>query len=143
MMRRIRGLAIAVVAAVLATGCNDSNPTSPPPTGPPPDLSGTYDLTSLTQAGVTLTPPAATGTFMITQTSSSATEATGDLTVDITIPGNQIMGSGTYTIRSNGSWEQSLPGQQAVGTYAVVGSTLTVIVTQPAQAASTSVWQKR
>lgn len=148
MKRSLRRLVIPVVAAVFATGCSDSNPTSPPPAAPPPNLTGTWALSSLTQGGVTLTPPVAIGTFTMGQTGSSATEATGTLALDMTVPDgmggvNNIVGAGTYTIRSNGSWEQSLPGQQATGTYALVGNTLTVTVTAPPVAASVSVWQKQ
>ncbi|MDX1393120.1 MAG: hypothetical protein R3195_01970 [Gemmatimonadota bacterium] len=150
-MTRLRKLLVPVLAAFVAVGCSDDDDDPMGPGGgPPPDLSGTYDLVSFTPPGSTtpIGPPIADGTFVLNQTSSSDTEASGDVDLDITIPDgmggqNTIMESGTYTIRSDGTWEQESTTLQTVGTYTLVGSTLTVIVTDPPQAATTSVWQRQ
>jgi len=146
-VRMRRSWVPALVVLALGACSGDGNPTGNQNGGAPPDISGTYTLVSFTQGGIMLVPPAVMGTFTVTQTSSGATEASGTLTLDITVPDgmggqNNIVGNGTYTIRSNGTWEQDLPSQQAVGTYALVGNTLTVTVTDPPQAASISVWQR-
>ena len=134
---------------LLAAGCGDDDPQGLGGNGnPPPDLSGTYSLVSFTQGGITLTPPAVSGTFTLTQTSSSATEASGTLSVDITVPDgmggfNNIVDQGTFTVRSDGTWQQTGNIQQGSGTFTLVGNTLTVMVTEPLAAASTSVWQRQ
>ncbi len=146
-MRGRRAVATAVVAgAFLFPGCGDDEPAGPGG-GPPPDLSGMYTLQSFTQAGVTLTPPAVMGTFSLTETSSSGTEASGTFDVDITVPDgqggqNQIIDTGTYTVRSNGTFEQNGGVQQTIGSYTLVGNVLTVTVTDPPAAASVTVWQR-
>ena len=144
---RASRLWVPVLSVLLLTGCPGDDPMGSGNGDPPPDISGTYTLVSFSQGGITLTPPVVTGSFTVVETSSSATEASGTLDLDITVPdgmggSNNIVGVGTYTIRSNGTWEQNLPGQQAVGTFSLVGNTLTVVVTEPAQAASISVWQR-
>ncbi|MCG8467078.1 MAG: hypothetical protein MJB57_02580, partial [Gemmatimonadetes bacterium] len=114
-----------------------------------PDLSGTYTMSSFTQAGITLNPPAVTGTFTITQTASSGSTASGDVSLDITVPDgaggvNNIVDTGTYSIDSDGSWMQT--GQAtggASGTFALVGNTLTVDTTTPEIAANITVWQRQ
>ncbi|MDH3731902.1 MAG: hypothetical protein OEU54_00150 [Gemmatimonadota bacterium] len=143
----LRNLIVPAVMAFAVAGCGGDDPIGPGNGGPPPDISGTYDIVSFTQGGFTLTPPAVSGTFTVGQTSSSDTEASGTISLDITVPDGMggftnIVDAGTYTIRSNGSWEQDTQ-QQALGTYSLVGNTLTVTVTEPAQAASTSVWQRQ
>ena len=56
MQARFRSILVPLVAvAFLGGDCGDD----PMMVNPAPDLSGTYDLVSFTQAGVTLTPPAA------------------------------------------------------------------------------------
>jgi len=144
---RLRGLLVPVFAACVAVGCSDDDGPTNPIEGPP-DLTGDYVLVTITQGGITLGPPAASGTFTIDETASSDTEASGTVDLDLTLPDgmggqNNIVDSGTYTIRSDGTWEQSFPAQQAIGTYAVVGSTLTVTVTDPPVSASVSVWQRQ
>lgn len=146
-MRGRRVVAVAVMASAFwAAGCGDDDPGGPDG-GPPPDLSGTYTLQSFTQGGLTLTPPVVTGTFTLTQTMSTDTEASGTFAVDITVPDgqggqNQIVDTGTYTVRSNGTFEQDGDDQQTIGTYTLVGSVLTVTVTDPPAAASVTVWQR-
>jgi len=144
----LRSLLVPVFAAVVAAGCSSDDPNPTNPIEGPPDLTGDYVLVTITQAGITLGPPAATGSFTMNQTSSSDTEASGTVDLDLTLPDgmggqNNIVDSGTYTIRSDGTWEQDFPLQQATGTYAIVGSDLTVTVTDPPQSASVSVWRKQ
>ncbi len=95
-----------------------------------------------------LTPPIATGTFTLTQTNVDGSEASGTLTVDITVPDgmggtNTVMDTGTFTVRGDGTWEQTGAIQQGSGTFTLVGNTLTVIVTSPAAAASTTIWTRQ
>jgi hypothetical protein len=143
-MRRIRSILVPLIAVTLFAGsCDDEGPTN---VVPPPDLSGTYDLTSFTQAGVTLTPPAVSGTITVAETSRTGSVATGTYAIDITTPAGQVIDNGTYSIDTNdGSWSQdsSTLGFQSIGTFSLVGSTLTVEVTAPAATANTSVWQRR
>lgn len=146
-MRGARTLAAGMVAgAFLIAGCGDDDPAGPGG-GPPPDLSGAYTLQSFTQGGVTLTPPIVMGTFTLTQTTSNDTEASGTFAVDITVPDGQggqtnIVDAGTYTVRSNGTFEQDGDAQQTIGTYTLAGDVLTVTVTDPPAAASVTVWQR-
>ena len=135
--------ATTVTAVVLMAGCAEE-PIEPDDT--PPDLSGSYTLVSfyVPAAGDTLRPPAVGGTFRLAQTSVVGQEASGTMdTLSITFPGGSQNARGTYTNRFDGSWEQEfLTGFQALGTYSVQGNTLTVVVTQPALAVSTTVWRK-
>lgn len=144
MRTRIRSILVPLVAVTLFAGsCDDEGPTN---VVPPPDLSGTYDLSSFTQGGVTLNPPVVNGTIVVTETSRTGSVATGTYALDITTPAGQVIDNGTYSIdTSDDSWSQdsSTQGFQSVGTYSLVGSTLTVEVTAPAAAANTSVWQKQ
>ena len=143
-MRRFRSILVPLVAVTFFAGCSDDE--GPTNVVPPPDLSGTYDLTSFSQGGVTLTPPAVNGTIIVAETSRSGSVATGTYNLDITTPAGPVQDQGTYSIdTSDGSWSQdsSTQGFQSVGTFSLVGSTLTVEVTAPAAAANTSVWQRR
>ncbi len=144
MQARFRSILVPLLAVALLGGdCGDDGPMM---VNPAPDLSGTYDLVSFTQGGVTLGDPVATGTLTANQTSSGS-QATGNYTVDITLPppAGQTMDAGQYTNASDGTWTQVSSQTQAqfVGTFTLLGSTLTVEVTQPAAAANTTVWQRR
>ncbi len=144
MQVRFRSILVPLLAvAFLGGDCGDD----PMMITPAPDLSGTYDLVSFTQGGVTLVPPVASGTLTADQTSSSGSQATGDYTVDITLPppAGQTMDAGQYTNASDGTWTQASSQTQAqfVGMVTLLGGTLTVEVTQPAPAANTTVWQRR
>jgi hypothetical protein len=144
MRTRIRSILVPLVAVMVFAGCSDDE--GPMNVVPPPDLSGTYDLSSFTQAGVTLNPPIVNGTIIVTETSRTGSVAAGDYNIDITTPAGPVQDQGTYSIdSSDGSWSQdsSTLGFQSIGTFSLVGSTLTVEVTAPAAAANTSVWQKR
>ena len=112
----------------------------PPP--PPPDLTGTYVLESLvgvSTGGTLLTRPTVSGTLELTQEAPSGASATGSYEVDITTPALTITDEGAFTVRSDGSWRQT--GQvSGEGSYAISGDTLTLDITEPATAASTTVW---
>ena len=117
----------------------------------PPDLTGTYDLvsiSSLVTGGKTLKPPDVSGTFVLRQSASVGRRASGTMTMEITIRdgvgGTQtIKDTGTYAIGADGTWEQKGSLVEGKGTYALVGSMLTVEVTEPALSVSTAVWQRR
>ncbi len=129
----LTGLAVAVG---LLTGCGKSS-TNPATST---DLSGSYTLQSLTQSGITLAPPVATGTLVLTAT---------NYTLDMTVPNGtggtqQVQDAGTYTAKSDGTWSQSstTSSTQSVGTYTLSGSTLSVNVTTEGQQVAT-VWHKQ
>ncbi|MDX1577333.1 MAG: hypothetical protein R3266_02570 [Gemmatimonadota bacterium] len=152
MKKGLRTMWIPLVAATFAwSACSDDDPVGGGDV-PPPDLSGTYTLVTFSSpltGGVPLGPAqGVTGTFTLDQTNVDGDEATGTLSVTINVPDgmggtNQIVDQGTFTIRSDGSWEQSGQLNQATGTYDLQGNVLTVVVTQPAAAVSTSVWQRQ
>lgn len=136
-------------------GCGDEVVVVPDPM--PPDLTGTYTIQSFTSAldpETTLVPPEVAGSFTVQQTAVAGGEATGAFTSDLTLPvtGNIVRfeGTGTYTNRLDGTWEQEfLTGPlvqlspQQTGTYTYESSVLTVVVTQPALSASTTVWRRQ
>ncbi len=148
---RIRSILVPLVAVTFFAGCSDDE--GPTTVVPPPDLSGTYNLASIVGAvvtgGLTLTPtsiPPGTGTMTVAETSSTGSVARGTYQISLNLAGNVVVDNGEYTIdASNGRWTQdsSTQGFQSIGTYTLVGSTLTVEVTQPAAAASTSVWDEQ
>ncbi len=157
MFRARSRLLIAVLAGVsFAPGCGDEEVVVPDPT--PPDLTGTYTIQSFTSAldaETTLVPPEVAGSFTVQQTAVAGGEATGTFTSDLTLPlpgGNiaRFEGTGTYVNRLDGTWEQEfLTGPlvqlspQQTGTYTFENSVLTVVVTQPALSASTTVWRRQ
>ena len=148
-------LIAALVGVALVWGCADEEILPPDPT--PPDLTGTYTIQSFTSAldpETTLVPPEVAGSFTVQQTAVVGGEATGTFTSDLTLPfsGNiiELPGSGTYTNRLDGTWEQEfLTGPlvdlspQQTGTYTYENSILTVVVLQPALSASTTVWRRQ
>ena len=112
----------------------------PPP--PPPDLTGTYSLESLvgtSTGGTLLTRPTVSGTLELAQEAPSGDSATGSYEVNITTPALTIADEGAFTVRTGGSWRQTgeVSGE---GTYAISGDTLTLAITEPETAASTTVW---
>lgn len=147
MKKRLRTFCVPLVVATLVVGCGggDTMDPEPPSVEPPPNLSGTYDLQSVMQGGITVPAPPAMGTFVVSQTSSSGDTASGTLMYSISIPdfGVMLADEGTYTIRTDGSWEQSGTTGQALGTYTLAGNVLTVAVTEPLAAVSTTVWQRQ
>ena len=112
----------------------------PPP--PPPDLTGMYFLESLvgtSTGGALLTHPTVSGTLELAQEAPSGDSATGSYEVNITTPALTITDEGTFTVRSDGSWQQT--GQvSGEGSYATSGDTLRLAITEPETAASTTVW---
>ena len=148
--RLASSMIVSIFAAVLlAAGCEEE-PVEPDET--PPDLTGEYTLVSFTStftAGETLVPPAASGSFTLQQTGVLGQEATGTLDLTITFPdesgpGTTIENEGVYTNRFDDTWEQEFStGFQALGTYTLQGNVLTVLVTEPAQFLSTTVWRKQ
>ena len=114
----------------------------PPPPPPPPDLTGTYFLESLvgtSTGGTLLTRPTVSGTLELTQEAPTGDAATGSYDVDITTPALTITDEGTFTVRTDGSWRQT--GQvSGEGMYVISGDTLTLAITEPEMAASTTVW---
>ena len=139
--------AVAEGTAMIAAAAGDAQDTaritveSP---RPPPDLGGTYTLESIAgtaTGGVELTQPAVSGALELTQDAPSGASATGRYDVTVTTPAATIAGRGTYTVDADGSWEQT--GQvSGEGSYAVSGDSLTIVITEPATAASTTVWVK-
>ena len=126
-LRVLRGLLplaiVALVGIAGACGGDDDEPTGPVET----DLSGDYVLVSVTQGGITVGPAeGATGTLVATQTR---------YTIDITVPGPtgpiNTVDTGTYQTNGN-NWTQesdNAGGFQGVGTFSLVGNTLTIDVT--------------
>ena len=156
MFRSRPGSLIAALAGVaLVWNCAEEEILPPDPS--PPDLTGTYALQSITFAldpETTLVPPEVSGSFTVQQTAVGGGEATGTFTSDLTLPfsGNiaRFQGTGTYTNRLDGTWEQEfLTGPfvdlspQQTGTYTYESSVLTVVVEQPALSASTTVWRRQ
>lgn len=141
--RAIRPTVVPIlVLAVSLGGCGDDEGLTT--VEPPPDLTGTWTLQSFTQAGVMV--PGATGTLVLDQTATSGSMAEGTYDVQIDVPGQDpIQDMGTFTIDgATGAWAQessTLP-IQSVGTFELQGNTLAVEVTQPAQAANTTVWTR-
>ena len=138
-----------VASAALATGCGGGDPVEPD--NAPPDLTGTYSLVSinaLITGGQVMTPPDVSGTFSLQQSPAVGDQASGTMSMDVTIPDGlggttNIVDAGTFTIWADGAWEQMGSLVQAKGTYTFIGNVLTVEVTEPAINVSTTVWQRR
>lgn len=156
MFRSRSGSLIAALAGVaLVWNCAEEEITPPDPM--PPDLTGTYAIQSFThvlEPETTLVPPDVSGSFTVQQTAVVGGEATGTFTSDLTLPfGGDIVrfqGTGTYTNRLDGTWEQEFMtgplvdlSPQQTGTYTFESSVLTVVVEQPALTASTTVWRRQ
>lgn len=142
-VNRVRSAVVpTLVAMVLAMGCGEG---SIEPDETPPDLTGTYQLVSLQYPNQPpATPPNATGTFAVRQTAVEGQEANGTVVLKIAIvdPAITIDDQGTYKNRYDGSWEQRSEQLQTKGTYTLSNDTLTVMVTEPALAVSTTVWRR-
>lgn len=146
-----RSIVACAFLAVLSSGCGggDDGPADVP--DPPPDLTGNYDLVSFSAAvtgGATLTSPAVSGTLTLQQSPATGSEATGNISYEVQVPDGEggvqtIADQGTYTVRSDGSWEQQGRLVQGIGTWSLSGSTLAIQVTEPALAVSTLVWRRR
>ncbi|WP_419939139.1 hypothetical protein [Candidatus Palauibacter sp.] len=154
MKRRLLMLFVPVLVATLVAGCGGDDTVDPEPPAAEglPDLSGTYNLVSLSgvlTGGITLAPPVAVGTFTLVQNPASGDTATGTLTLSITVT-NPLDGSvipiedqGTFTVRADGTWEQTGQLAQNIGTYSLAGNVLTVTVTEPPPNVGTTVWQRQ
>lgn len=138
-----------LACVLLGVACGGEDPVEPD--NAPPDLTGTYSLVSivaLVTGGVEMTPPDVTGTFTLQQSPPVGDQASGTMTMDVTIPDGlggttNIVDTGTFTIRTDGTWEQMGSLVQARGTYTLAGGRLTVEVTEPAINVSTTVWQRQ
>ncbi|MCY3810134.1 MAG: hypothetical protein OXG58_12045 [Gemmatimonadetes bacterium] len=144
--RPVRGhfapIRIVPLAAALALACGNG---VDPPEEQPPDLSGTYDVLSVTQGSFTFEPPNVAGTFVLKQDSVAGSQAMGSMTLELQVqtPEIELEDMGTYTNSLNGSWTQRGQQGSASGTYTFENDTLEVIVTEPPAAASRSVWLQR
>lgn len=154
MKKHLFGRCVPLIVATLVFGCGGDDtmePASPDIAGPP-DVSGTYSLVSLTGAitqGATIGPPIAVGTAMLSQNAVSGETATGTMSFSITATNplngevTELAEQGTFTLRTDGSWEYAGQEQQNIGTFTLAGNVLTVIVTEPPAAVSTTVWQRQ
>jgi len=116
--------ALTLVLFGAIAGCSDNGTTDPPTKV---DLSGNYTMESITQGGITLGDPPASGTLVLTATR---------YTIHLNTPDGQggqtiIDDTGTYEALSNGQWSQDSDGQlgQSTGTYSVNGDRVTVNAT--------------
>ena len=130
----------ALTLALLGTiaGCSsDDDGTTAPPTRV--DLSGNYTMLSINQGGITLTPPAATGTLVLTATNYTLSLVTPDGQGGQTV----INDTGTYVALTDGSWAQDSDGAlgQSTGTYTESGNNITVNATSAGIQVIT-VWQR-
>jgi len=119
----VRLLGIVLVSTVAVAACSSSNDT----TAPNASLAGNYTLASFEQVGVipALTPPAATGSLVLTTTRYK-------VTININIPGSPlaIVDSGTYTATAT-TLTQTSDGAfgQSTGTYTLNSTTLVTDLT--------------
>lgn len=140
--------------SVVPVGCGGDDP-MPPADDLAPNLAGTYDLASFSAPLITgdntLEPPDVSGIFILRQSPPTGPEATGTFELSITYP-DGLGGTatrddeGTYTVRSDGTWEQisTLPGGfQSKGTYTFQNGVFTAMVEEPALAISTTAWRRR
>ena len=153
MHHRSKVFAVLLAGAVAAAGCGGDGTTPPEPPGNlAPNLAGTYDLTAFSSAlvtgGQTLEPPDVSGIFVLRQDPPTGNESMGTFEMSISVP-DGLGGTtafddvGTYTVRSDGTWEQAGNLNQSRGTYTLESGTFTVTVTEPPLAVSLSVWQRR
>ena len=127
-----RALGVALFATTLLAACSDDDDGTGPDST---DLSGNYTLVSYAVGGVTLTPPAATGTLVLTSTRYTITASIG---------GQPINDNGTYTVNGNQITQTSdVLLLQTVGTWTQSGNQFTIDVTVPVQGRVISVWQKQ
>ncbi len=115
-----------------------------------PDLTGTYDLISLSAlvtGGRVLKHPDVSGTFSLRQSPPVGDQASGTMSMSMTMPDGlggtqEIIDTGTYIVRRDGTWEQTGQYVQARGRYTLVGDTLAVEITEPALNVSSTVWRR-
>ena len=150
MSHRRNVLAALLAAAAGAAACGGDEPT--PPQDLAPNLAGTYDLAAFSSAlvtgGQTLEPPVVSGVFVMSQDPPTDNVSMGTFEMSISVPDGlggttAFDDEGTYTVRSDGTWEQYGNLNQSKGTFTLSGGTLSVEVSEPALAVSSSVWQRR
>ena len=88
------------------------------------------------------------GTLVLSQSPATGREAVGTFSLDVTVPdseggSDQQADQGTYTVRTDGTWEQRGNLFQGTGTFTLEGSVLTVMVDQPILSVSQSVWRRQ
>lgn len=151
MNHRSTVLPALLAGGVLVAGCGGDEPT-PPEEDLAPNLAGTYDLAAFSSAlvtgGQTLEPPDVSGIFVLRQDPPTGNESMGTFEMSISVPDGlggttEFDDEGTYTVRSDGTWEQAGNVNQTRGTYTLESGTFSVTVTEPAFAVSLSVWQRR
>jgi hypothetical protein len=121
-----------VLATLFVVGCGDS--AAEPDADP--GLAGSYQLLALTQAGQTGSPPFVVGTMTLTSTRY-------DLDIEVLVPGQeqQVADRGTYSAQ-NSVWRQTSDTMEGegVGTYTMVGTTLTLDMEVPELGHLVMVW---
>lgn len=131
-LRPLSAASLALAAALAVASCSNSTSSNGLTSQ---DVEGSYNLLSLTAPpNPELTPPAATGTLVLTLTRYN---------VNLNVVGTPTADSGTYTINGNTFTETSeATGFQYTGTAALSHDTLTVNVTTPGGQISNT-WQKQ
>lgn len=151
MNHRWKLFAVLLAGTAAAAACGGDEAT-PPEQDLAPNLAGTYDLAAFSSAlvtgGQTLEPPLVSGVFILRQDPPTGNVSMGTFEMSVSVPDGlggttAFDDEGTYTVRSDGTWEQAGNLNQARGTYTLEGRTFTVTVTEPALAVSLSVWQRR
>lgn len=134
---RVSWFALAAAASVAlgAAGCSDST------TGSSVNLNGSYSLISIQfPPQPALTPPTATGTFVLT---AGQTLNQGTYTLHLVIQGQSpVDDNGTYSLNGQNWSQSSTTTGQATGTYSLSGNMLTVNATDQG-VTSISVRQKQ
>lgn len=136
---RLPFAAVVAVAGALAfaAACKSSTSTNACGSGSPPNIVGGYVLQSYDIGGTLITAPPASGDLRLNANN------TYDVSLTLPPPNGAISDSGTYAIQGASCISQnSVEGQpQFVGTFSLVGTTLTVTGTAGGQSAA-SVWTK-
>ena len=109
---------------------------------------GAYELRSLSAlvtGGVTLEPPAVSGTLILGAPPQKGKH--GSLSLCITLPdglggSTTFVDEGTYTVRRDGAWEQTSQLAGGKGAFTLVRETLTVETTEPKLNQATMKWKK-
>ena len=103
------------------------------PAEPIPDLTGSYNLVSITspdlENGATLTPPAVEATLKLVQYTGNGERAIGDASFYVAVrsPSMSTGGDGSYEQeRSYGPFSMTLNGLKYTGRYTLDGDTLAV-----------------
>jgi hypothetical protein len=127
----IRRRGIVFVGLLALAACSGDDNSGPGTT----DLSGTYTMLSLQQGDVTMAPPFASGSLVMTATTYNIT---------VTVQGQvAIADNGTYTISGNQITQTSnVQPIQSVGTWSRSGNVYSIDVTAAGQRVISS-WQKQ